>query len=182
MGMKRALLLLPIVFAVGCNDRDRTDVQLNAAVALTSAREAISTGWSSLSKEAARITADSSKSALEEARKQAAALQDHLSKVEIKNPFNEAQMDAAKGQMAKVDAALHLQELKEQSQQAVQNAIESGKVAQQQYESASKRLAELDTDYRELSLKLEAAQNMYDQASSALSTALEKAKSLAGMR
>ena len=172
------LLSATLVFAVGCNDRDRTDVELNAAVAWTSAREAVSTAWSSMSKEAAKITADASKSTLEAVRRQAESAQDRLSKMDLKNPFEVAQMDVAKGQIEKVDAAMTLQDLQEQSKLAVQKAIESGRLVQQNYEEASKRLAEMDATYRSLQDKLVVAQGTYEQASNVLRSALDRASEL----
>src|SRR5688572_10157994 len=106
--MKRLWLILPAVVAFGCNDRDETDVKMNAAVAFASAREAASRAWDSVSREAAKVTADSSRSALEKAKEQTARLQSELSKIEIKNPIDEAQMKAAQEQMAKIQAALNL--------------------------------------------------------------------------
>lgn len=182
MGMKRLLMLVPVALVLGCNARDKADVELNAAVAYNSAKEAIGTAWSSVSAEVGKVTADSSKKALEEARKQAENLQTELSKIEIKNPLSEAQMDVAREQIAKVNAALRLQNLKAQSEDAVQKAIDSGKVMQQSYEDASKRLAELDEDYRNLKGRMDEAQAAYDQAAMLLSQAVEKAKELSGIK
>ena len=182
MLMKRLLLLVPILVVAACNDRDKTDVEMNAGVAFASAREALGTAWDSMSREASKITADSSKQALQEAQKQAEAMQAQLSKIEIKNPLSEAQMTAAKEQLTKIQAAMQVQNLREQSEAAVQKAIESGQVAQQKYEDASKQLAQLDSNYRDLRNRLDSAQSTYDQAASALSGALEKVKSLAGTK
>jgi len=180
--MKRLLLLVPVLVVAACNDRDKTDVELNAGVAWASAREALGTAWDSMSKEASKITVDSSKQALEAAQKQAEALQSQLSKIEIKNPLNEAQMKAAQDQIDKVKAAMEVQSLKEESEAAVQKAIESGKIAQQKYEDASKQLAEMDSQYRDLRTRLDQAQSMYDQAAASLSAAVDKVKSLAGTK
>ncbi|MBC8063572.1 MAG: hypothetical protein H7Y17_01980 [Chlorobia bacterium] len=177
--MKRlALLMLPVLGLLGCNDRDETDVKLNAAVALTSAREAISTAWSSAMTEAGKITANSSKAALERAKAQTARLQAELSKVEIKSPINEAQMKAAQEQMAKIQAAMNLKSLQEESEQAVQNAISTGRIARQKYEDASKQLAQLDANYQDLKARLDSAQSTYDQASGAWSLAVAKVQEL----
>jgi chromosome segregation ATPase len=181
--MKRLLVLTPLLLVLaGCNDRDETDVKLNAAVAFASAREALGTAWNSVAAEASKVTANSSKAALEQAKKQTAHLQAELSKIEIKNPLTEAQMSAAKEQMAKIQAALTLKNLQAESESAVQNAIATGKIAQQKYEDASKQLAQLDESYRDLKTRLDSAQTMYDNASSALNGAMAKVQELAGQK
>ncbi len=176
--MKRIPILLVSLVAISCTDRETTDVQLNSAVALASAREAISTAWTAASRESTKITANSSKAALEEAQRQTARLQSELGKIEVKSPLNEAQTKAMQDQMAKIQAAMNVQDLKTQSEQAVANAIASGKIAQQKYEDASRELARLDASYRDLTVRLDAAQNLYDQASSSLANALEQVRQL----
>lgn len=179
--MKRIwLFALPAIALVGCNDRDETDVKLNTAVAYTSAREALSTAWNSVSSQAAKITASSSRTALEAAKKQAEHLKEELSKIEIKNPIDQAKLDAAQNQLEKVQAAMNLQELQKQSEDAVQKAIAAGQIAQMKYEDASRKLAEMDADYRGLKTKLDQAQQMYDTASAALAGAVERVKQAAG--
>lgn len=180
--MKRLWLILPAVVAFGCNDRDETDVKMNAAVAFTSAREAVATAWNSVSREASKVTSDSSRAALEQAKEQTSRLQKELSKIEIKNPIDEAQMKAAQEQMAKIQAAMTLKNLQEQSQQAVDNAIATGKIAQQKYDDASKSLAEVDANYRDLKNRLDSAQQMYDNAAAGLQGAVDKVRELAGAK
>lgn len=180
IAMKRLALLIPLAFVIGCNDRDSTDVKINTAVAITSAREAISTAWNSAMREAGKVTASSSQAALEEAKAQTAKLQDQLSKIEIKNPLDEAQMKAVQTQMDKIQAAMSLKNLRQESEQAVANAMATGKIAEQQYEQASQALARIDAGYRDLKEKLDSAQFVYDQASSAWSGAVDKVKHLGG--
>ena len=172
------LLALVLIFVAGCNDRDETDVKLNAAVAYTSAKEAFSTAWTSLSTEAAKITASSSRTALRAAQSQAELLQRQLSKIEVKSPIDQAKLDAAQSQLEKIQAAMNIQDLKKQSEDAVQKAISTGQVAQQKYEDASAKLAELDASYKDLKVKLDQAQQMYDTASAALTGAMERVKQI----
>lgn len=178
--MKSVALLIPLALVIGCNDRDATDVKINAAVALTSAREAISTAWNSAMREAGKVTASSSQSALEEAKAQTAKVQQQLSKIEIKNPLDEAQMKAVQSQMDKIQAAMNLKNLRQESEQAVANAMATGKIAEQQYEDATNALARIDAGYRDLKTRLDSAQSMYDQASSVWSGAVAKVKELGG--
>lgn len=181
--MNRIAILIPIALvAFGCNDRDATDVKLNAAVALASAREAVATAWNSAMTEAGKVTSNSSKAALEQAKEQTARLQSELSKIEIRNPIDQAQMDAAQQQMEKIQAALTVKNLREQSENAVQNAIATGKIAQQKYEDASRQLAELDANYRDLKERLDSAQATYDRAASMFQGALDKVRELSGSK
>lgn len=176
--MKRLALLVPLALALGCNDRDQTDVKINAAVALASAKEAVSTAWNSAMREASKVSASSSKAALEQAKTQTERVQKELGKIEVKSPLTEAQMKAAKEQMAKIQAAMNLKNLREQSEQAVANAMATGKIAEQQYEQASQALARIDAGYRDLKERLDSAQSMYDQASAALNNAVAKVREL----
>ena len=170
--------MIPLVLAIGCNDRDQTDVKINTAVALASAKEAVSTAWTSALREASKVSASSSKAALEQAKAQTEKLQNELGKIEIKNPLTEAQMQAAKEQMSKIQAAMNLKNLREQSEQAVANAMATGKIAEQQYEQASQALARIDEGYRDLKERLDSAKSMYDQASATLNSAVARVREL----
>lgn len=181
LSMNRAIFVVCIAAAiVGCNDRDSTDVKLNAAVAFTSARQAVYTAWSSVSAEAAKLTASSSRAALEEGKKQASNLQSQLSKIEIKNPIDQAQLDAAQNQLEKIQAAMNVQDLRKQSEDAVNSAIATGQIAKMKYDEASQKLAEMDASYKNLQSKLAEAQATYDAASATLSASLDKVKQLGG--
>ncbi len=180
MVMKFWAFLVPVVLLAGCNERDQTDVKLNAAVAFASAREAVSTAWNSAMREASKVSASSSNAALKEAKAQTSKLQEQLSKIEVKNPLDKAQMSAVESQMKKIQAAMNLKNLQEQSQQAVANAMATGKIAEQQYEDATKALARIDSGYRDLKVKLDSAQSLYDQASASLTNALGKVRELGG--
>jgi chromosome segregation ATPase len=175
-----ALLTLGLIVLAGCNDRDSTDVKLNAAVAFTSAREAVSTAWSSVSMEAAKLTASSSRAALEEAKKQASNLQSQLSKIEIKNPIDQAQLDAAQNQLEKIQAAMNVQDFRKQSEEAVNSAIATGQIAKLKYDEASQKLVEMDATYKDLQTKLAQAQSTYDAASATLSASINRVKQLGG--
>lgn len=177
--MKGSLVLGIALCAVfGCTDREKADVQVNAAVAWASAREAASTAWSAFSREFAKVSSESSRTALEAAKKQGEALQRQLAEVKVESPLTAAQGDAVRAQMEKIEAALTVKNLQEQSQTAVQNAIAAGTIAKDNYEAASLKLSELSDSYRELQQKLESAKSTFDQASKQTDKALNQVREL----
>lgn len=163
---------------VGCNERDRSDAQMNAGIALATAKNAASIAWRSFSDEASKVTAESGRPALEKAKQQTAEWQRELSKVKIESPLTKAQADAARAQMAKIQAALNLQNLQAQSKEMVEKATQSGKVAKQGFEDASRKLAEIDEGYKNLRARTEDARAAYDQAAKRLRESMESLREL----
>jgi len=176
--MRSFLIAALAVFLLGCNERDQADAKLNAGVALASARNAASIAWRSFSEEASKVTATSSRAALEEAKRKTAEWQRELAKVKIESPLSEAQAKAAREQMAKIEAALNLQKLQAQSREMVDKAIESGKIAKQNYDDASRQLAEVDEGYRNLKERLADARAAYDTAAARLKESLRSVREL----
>ena len=115
---------------------------------------------------------------MDEARRKTAEWQRELSKIKVESPLSEAQAKAAREQMAKIEAALNLQNLQTQSRALVDKAMESGKIAKQSYEDASQKLAEIDEGYRNLKERTADARFAYEEAARRLNESLKSVREL----
>ena len=175
LGMAAAALLL---FSVGCDKKSQDAGLAQGQAAVAKAGDLAGTAWKSAKDQAARLTSDSGKSAIEAAEAQLVALRDKLSSIKTPSVLDSLRLDSIKEEIQRLQAALELQNLKKEMDIRVKNAMTMKGNAEKSYHDVRNKLTQVDAEYQDLQKKLHSAESAYDNAAEKVKETTQKIQAL----
>ncbi len=159
------LLAMLCLALVGCEPKERDTFAKESGKAWEHASKAAVTAWNSIAKKVAEITPDSTKEAMDSARKSAEDAQKKLGDIPNPTPEIMKQIEAAKAAIAKLDAAARLKELQERAAQMVEDAKKQAENAGKSAEEVKKKLSDANESYQNLMKDVGTARENYEKTS-----------------
>ena len=167
-----------IVLATGCEKKDQDAALAQGQVAFSKAKQMAGGFWKSACAEADKLSADSGKSALESAKTQLESARDRLSHIQAPSELDGLKMDSVKEEIQRLQAALTVQNIKEETDRRVKDAMTWKENAEKTVDEVKAKLAQADAEYQDLQKKLHDAQATYDDASTKVKETTQKIQSL----
>jgi glutamyl/glutaminyl-tRNA synthetase len=172
MVVRLILLSLFALSLVGCEPKDRETFSKESGKAWEHASKAAITAWNSVAKKVSEITPDSTKEAMDSARKAAEDAQNKLGAIPNPTPEVMKQIEAAKAALAKLDAATRLKDLQEQAGMMVEDAKLKAENAGKSAEEIQKNLTNANETYQKLMKDVATARENYDNTTQKVNQAL----------
>ena len=154
--MKKLIWLLPLVVAVGCNEKDRTSAMKETEVAAQHAGKAAGIAWTSISKEIAQINLGSSQQDIQAAKKKA---EEAKAKAEKSADANSGELSEIQKQIDRLKAALNVKKLQSEYDELLKKAKDIGSAA----EDAKNKVSEGSKSLDQLKEKLAKAKQAYQE-------------------
>jgi hypothetical protein len=176
MKLTSAILLSILIFLVGCNSKDRSNIANKSKLAFENAREAASLSIESISREAGMLSERSSLADLQSARDRATEVLQKLEGIKIDvGPFKD-KVTGLRREVDRLDAAIAEQRIREQWTSALKAANNGKEVASSNLEKIRVGLKKTDETFRALDDKLIAAERTYRNACNRAKDALPQAE------
>jgi chromosome segregation ATPase len=175
MKLAIGVVVAAIVFlSAGCDKKDQDAALDQGRFAMSKAADFASGAWKSACDQAHSLSADSGKSAIESAKAQLEGVRKKMSGIKAPTSLDSLKLDSVKEEIARLQAALTIKNLKAQLDERVEIAKKLKDNAEKSYDDVKGKLEHADAEYQDLQKKLSDAQTAYDGASEKIKETTQK--------